>query len=180
MTNNNLFGSQFSTSNPFNSGVNPTLDASLAESYARLEALKQQYAAAQNQQNNLQKAQPATVFTDINNELKGLSEDETAFILSSKEYQEANQKYQSEFSQFLINKFSTEYLQTGNTRTLEEMLLSIRRAKEKYKDKFAADINDIRDQNKDLLEKNNKLAESNEELQKQLEEIKSRLWKEGE
>jgi predicted RNase H-like nuclease (RuvC/YqgF family) len=53
----------------------------------------------------------------------------------------------------------------------------IRAKKDKYKDKFATDINEIRDQNKNLLDKNNKLAESNQALQKQLEEIKSRLWK---
>jgi predicted RNase H-like nuclease (RuvC/YqgF family) len=58
------------------------------------------------------------------------------------------------------------------------MLYIIRTQKEKYKDKFAKDINEIRDQNKDLLSKNNQLAESNNALQKQLEEIKSRLWKE--
>jgi lipoate-protein ligase A len=60
---------------------------------------------------------------------------------------------------------------------LEEMLYVIRAQKDKYKDKFATDINEIRDQNKNLLDKNNKLAESNQALQKQLEEIKSRLWK---
>jgi predicted RNase H-like nuclease (RuvC/YqgF family) len=53
----------------------------------------------------------------------------------------------------------------------------IRKEKEKYKDKFAADINEIRDQNKDLLTRNNQLAENNLALQKQLEEIKNRLWK---
>jgi lipoate-protein ligase A len=68
-------------------------------------------------------------------------------------------------------------MQTGNTRTLEEMLYVIRQQKEKYKDKFATDINEIRDQNKTLLDRNNQLAESNLVLQKQLEEIKTRLWK---
>jgi predicted RNase H-like nuclease (RuvC/YqgF family) len=58
------------------------------------------------------------------------------------------------------------------------MLYTIRSQKEKYKDKFATDINEIRDQNRDLLNKNNELAESNQALQKQLEEIKARLWKE--
>jgi polyhydroxyalkanoate synthesis regulator phasin len=68
-------------------------------------------------------------------------------------------------------------MQTGNTRTLEEMLYVIRKQKDKYKEKFATDINEIRNQNKTLLDKNNQLAESNQELQKQLEEIKARLWK---
>jgi predicted Zn-dependent protease len=158
--------------NPF-SNTPSVLDASLADSYAKLEALKRQQ-----QQMQQPAVQHATVFTDIENELKNLSEDETAFVTSSKEYQAIANKYQAEFSQFLINKFSNEYIQTGNTRTLEEMLYVIRQQKDKYKDKFATDINEIRDQNKTLLDKNNQLAESNQALQKQLEEIKSRLWKE--
>ena len=150
------------------------LDASLADSYAKLEALKRQQ--AQMQQSQVM-PQQSTVFTDIADELKNLSEDESTFITSSKEYQAISNKYQAEFSQFLINKFSNEYMQIGNTRTLEEMLYVIRQQKEKYKDKFATDINEIRDQNKTLLDRNNQLAESNLALQKQLEEIKTRLWK---
>jgi hypothetical protein len=57
------------------------------------------------------------------------------------------------------------------------MLFTIRNQKDKYKEKFATDINEIRVQNQDLLNKNNQLAENNLALQKQLEEIKSRLWK---
>jgi hypothetical protein len=170
--NNNLFGlnNNYNTSNPF-SNTPSVLDASLADSYAKLEALKRQ------QMQQQQIVPQATVFTDIENELKNLSEDETAFITSSKEYQTVSNKYQAEFSQFLISKFSNEYLQSGNTRTLEELLYVIRAQKDKYKDKFATDINEIRDQNKNLLDRNNQLAESNQALQKQLEEIKARLWK---
>jgi hypothetical protein len=171
--NNNLFGLNTNTNytSPF-SNTPSVLDTSLAESYAKLEALKRQQ-----QQVATPQIPVATVFTDIDNELKNLSEDETNFITSSKEYQAVLNKYQAEFSQFLINKFSNEYLQTGNTRTLEEMLFTIRNQKDKYKEKFATDINEIRVQNQDLLNKNNQLAENNLALQKQLEEIKSRLWK---
>jgi hypothetical protein len=170
--NNNIFGSSSNyPSNPF-SNTPSVLDSALADSYAKLEALKRQ-------QQSQQPIQHMTVFTDIENELKNLSEDELGFITSSKDYQTVSNKYQSEFSQFLINKFSSEYLQTGNTRTLEEMLHIIRSEKEKYKDKFASDINEIRDQNKTLIDRNNQLAENNQALQKQLEEIKSRLWKDN-
>jgi multidrug efflux pump subunit AcrB len=172
--NNNIFGTNYNTSNPF-SNTPSVLDATLADSYAKLEALKRQQ--QQLQQAATSVPQQNTVFTDIDNELKNLSEDELAFITNSKEYQTISNKYQAEFSQFLINKFSNEYIQTGNTRTLEEMLYTIRSQKEKYKDKFASDINEIRDQNKELVNKNNQLAESNQTLQKQLEEIKARLWK---
>jgi hypothetical protein len=173
MNNNSIFGNSLNyNTNPFLSSTNPqNTDDLLAQSFAKLEALKKQY--------NDSKTQQSTVFTDIESEFKNLSDDETQFIVNSSEYQAANLKYQSEFSQFLINKFSNEYLQTGNTRTLEEMLYIIRNQKEKYKEKFATDINEIRDQNKSLLDKNNQLAESNQQLQKQLEEIKNRLWKEA-
>lgn len=171
--NNNIFGMNTNyNTNPF-SNTPSVLDTSLADSYAKLEALKRQQ-----QQMQQPAVQQATVFTDIENEIKNLSEDEAAFVTSSKEYQAIANKYQTEFSQFLINKFSNEYMQTGNTRTLEEMLYIIRQQKDKYKDKFATDINEIRDQNKTLLDRNNELAESNQALQKQLEEIKARLWKE--
>ena len=101
MSNSNLFGSPFSSSNPFSNGTTPSLDSSLAESYARLEALKKQY-----NQNGQPMQQQSTVFSDIQNELKNLSEDESQFITNSKEYQAVNQKYQAEFSNFLINKFA--------------------------------------------------------------------------
>jgi regulator of replication initiation timing len=57
------------------------------------------------------------------------------------------------------------------------MLYVTRKEKENYKGKFAADINEIRAQNKSLIDKNNELAENNAVLQRQLEEIKNRLWK---
>jgi FtsZ-binding cell division protein ZapB len=86
-------------------------------------------------------------------------------------------QYQDEFSQFLISKFSAEYIQTGNAKTLEEMLFTIRQKKDQYKQKFAEDINEIRDQNKNLVEKNNQLAENNQILQEQLKAIQERLLK---
>ena len=126
----------------------------------------------QSQLNNGAPPSQATVFTDISNEFKDLTEDELNFITTSSEYQTLNNKYQSEFSQFLISKFSNEYLQTtGNTRTLEEMLFTIRSKKDQYKKKFANDINEIRDQNKELAERNNQLAANNIELQAQLKKL---------
>jgi FtsZ-binding cell division protein ZapB len=175
MNTGNLFNSNFSSSNPFNiSGNNTTqdLENSLMQSYARLEALK----AKQNQlQNNQVVQQQSTVFTDIASEFEGLSSDETNFIVGSKEYQNLNAKYQNEFTQFLITKFSSEYIQTGNVKTLEEMLFTIKQKKEQYKQKFAEDINEIRDQNKNLLDRNNELAHNNQVLQEQLKSIQERF-----
>lgn len=165
-----MFNNNFSSSNPFsfNNKTASNIEDSLLQTYAQLEALK----AKQNQLNGGVVPQQNTVFTDISNEFKDLSEDETNFIISSPEYKTLNDKYQAEFTQFLISKFSNEYLQTtGSSRTLEEMLFTIRNKKELYKKKFANDINEIRDQNRELLERNNTLAASNQELQNQLKKI---------
>jgi ATP-dependent Lon protease len=176
-TTQNLFNSGFSSSNPFNISGNyntttQELENSLMQSYARLEALKAK-------QNQYQQTPQNTVFTDIANEFEGLSLDESTFILNSQEYQKLNNKYQNEFSQFLISKFAGEYIQTANVQTLEEMLFTIRQKKEQYKQKFAEDINEIRDQNKNLVEKNNKLAENNQLLQEQLKAIQDKILKNG-
>jgi gas vesicle protein len=169
LNNNGIFNSNYSMSNPFGmNGQNQSLDASLMEAYNKLEALKNQqpqYAIK-------------TVFTEISDEFKDLSSDESAFIVSSKEYQNAFNKYQTEFSEFLTNKFSNEFLQVNGGRSVEELLFTIRKQKDQYKTKFANDINEIRDQNRELINKNDQLANNNAELQKQLKEIQSMLWKE--
>lgn len=167
---NNIFGSNFSTSNPFsmNTANSSQIDTSLQEAYAKLEALKKQQIQGQGQpQVNMQ----SNVYIDISNEFKNLTEDEQRFVMASDDYQKINLQYQREFSEFLTQKFAGEYLQAGNTRTLEEMLFIIRKQKDKYKEKFAEDINEIRTQNKSLLERNNQLAEANIGLQEQLKKI---------
>lgn len=181
MSSNGLFNSNYSSSNPFSmyNGTNSqaNLDQSLAEAYTRLEALKRQQQLFQQQSNQPTAVvnQRQTVFTDIADEMKDLSEDEMNFIVSSKDYQTVNAKYQEEFSSFITSKFAAEYIQTENVRTLEELLGVIRKRKEQYKSKFAEDISEIREQNKNLVDKNNELAESNAVLQKQLMDIQNKL-----
>ena len=124
---NNIFGSSYSNSNPFG-GINQnnpqTAYENLMQAYnTKLEALKKQQA-----QFNIQPQ--STVFTDIAFEFKNLPEDEVNFIVNSEEYQTLNSRYQAEFSQFLINKFSNEYLQSNTSGTLEQMLNVIRKQKE--------------------------------------------------
>jgi transketolase len=174
MTNyNGIFNSNYSSSNPFGMGnLSSNLEASLADACGKLEAIKAQQAQLQINQH-----QQKTVFTDIAEEFKDISTDENQFILSSTEYQEAFNKYQTEFSEFLTSKFSNEFLQSNGGRSLEELLFTIRKQKDAYKSKFTKDINEIRDQNKQLLTNNNKLAEDNILLQQQLKEIQEQLWK---
>jgi molybdopterin converting factor small subunit len=184
MNNNSIFNPSYSQSNPFTlpaTTTAPAINSELIDSYARLEAIRQRQAElnAMSQKAAIPDVQATarkTVFSDIADEFNGLSEDETAFITNSPEYQKLNNKYQAEFSNFLISKFSNEYMQSGNTRTLEELLYEVRRQKDRYKEKFAEDINQIRDQNKQLTDQNNALALSNQELQEQLKEIRAKLW----
>jgi stalled ribosome rescue protein Dom34 len=168
---NGIFNSNYSSSNPFGMGnLSNNLEASLADAYGKLEAIKAQQAQLQNHQQK-------TVFSEIAEEMKEISQDESQFILSSSEYQNAFNKYQTEFSEFLTSKFSNEFLQTTGGRSVEELLFTIRKQKDTYKSKFAKDINDIRDQNKQLLNNNNKLAEDNILLQQQLKEIQEKFLK---
>lgn len=163
---NGIFNSNYSTSNPFGmSGNGQNNQQALTEAYAKLEMLKQQQ----------QSPQKLTVFTDIANELAALSEDEMTFITTSPEYQKSYNKYQTEFSEFLTNKFANEFISASGGTSLEELLFVIRQKKDAYKSKFAKDINEIRDQNKSLLDKNNRLAEDNEKLKEQLKNIQERL-----
>lgn len=161
---NGIFNSNYSTSNPFNMGGNPSLGTQQTLDAYKLEMLKQQ-----------QQPQQTTVYTDIAGELANLSPDESNFITSSPEYQKSYTKYQTEFSEFLTNKFANEFIAASSGKSLEELLFVIRQQKDAYKSKFAKDINEIRDQNKSLLNKNNKLAEDNEKLKEQLKSIQERL-----
>ena len=165
--NNSLFSSQFSTSNPFMNQPQSIsqIDQNIANVYSQLEALK-------NPQQNQQRQN--TVFTDIFNEMKSMSDDEKAYIFSTKEYVAANAKYQEEFSTFLINKFSGEFLQ-NHQRTMEELLSVIKNKKEQYKNKFADDVAEIRERNKDLADKNAALAKNNQILQEELKKIQMKL-----
>lgn len=179
MYENNFFNTGFSTSNPF-SNVGNKADP-LMDAYAKLEALKQQQMALNdrnNQNNNQYQQTQSNVFSDISNEFKDMSENETKFVLSSKEYIDAYNNYQTKFSEFITAKFANEFLQSGNGRCAEELLFTIKQQKEAYKGKFAKDISEIQEQNKNLANTNSKLIESNAELQKQLLEIQKKLTNE--
>jgi transposase-like protein len=116
-----------------------------------------------------------TVFTDISDEMKDLSEDEKRFIESSKEYIEASAKYQNDFSMFLVQYLGDEFTRSEFGKSPEQILAIIKKKKEEYKNHFAENISEIRDQNNNLALKNDELAKTNLELQKQLAEIKKQL-----
>lgn len=182
MDNNNIFNTTYSSSNPFsmrsNSGSSSALDSSLAQAYQRLEDIKKkqvQLDSLSGDPASSFQSNSRNVFSDIADELKEISQDELTFITSSPEYQKLNAQYQDDFSQFLISKFGNEFLQTGKQKTLEEILYTIKSKKDEYKKKFANEINEIRDQNKQLADRNNELAANNEKLQEQLKALQSQF-----
>ena len=152
---------------PFLNNNKPSIDSDLAAAYAQLEALKRQQTTQPQQMRN--------VFTDISDEMREVGEDERNFIESSAEYQKLNAQYQEEFSSFLIQYFSSDYLKSEYAKTPEKILALIRSKKEQYKSKFANDISDIKSQNQLLVSKNDELEKANLSLQAQLKEIKESL-----
>lgn len=152
---------------PFNSAAqlyqNPALRYPLSNQQQVLNSYIQQQQQPQN-----------TVINDITTELSDLSNNEKEFIMSSKEYIAADAKYQQEFSAFLIQKFSAEFLQS-HQRTMEELLHTIRLKKDEYKDNFAGDIKEVKNENEKLAKENTELAKVNLELQEQLKQIESKL-----
>lgn len=175
-TNSTSSSNPFALPGPMQSAQN--LDNSIMETYAKLNALKQRQAELNSMvqgQPVMQQQMQRTVFSDIATEMSDLGEDELNFIVSSNEYRQLNERHQREFSEFITEKFSNEYIATGRTKTLEQLLAVIRKRKEEYKSRFASDITEIREQNKSLVDKNNELAQSNAELQKQLEIIQQKL-----
>ena len=155
---------------PFLNNNKPTIDSDLVAAYAQLEALKKQ----QLQQPQVPQ-QIRNVFTDISDEMRDIGEDERNFIESSSEYQKLNSQYQEEFSSFLIQYFSNDYLKSEYAKTPEKILALIRTKKEQYKSKFANDISDIKAQNQILVDKNDALEKANVSLQAQLKEIRDSL-----
>lgn len=157
-TNTSLFPSPYSQ----------TSEDRLNQLYQEMEMLKQY----KNNSNNINKK---TVFTDISDEMKDLSEDERRFIETSKEYMEASAKYQNDFSMFLIQYLGDDFIKSEYGKTPETILAIIKKKKDEYKNRFAEDISEIREQNSNLATRNEELAKTNSELQKQLAEIREKL-----
>lgn len=153
-TSNNLFSNPLYNSNE-----------RLNELYKNMELLKQ----AQQPQNQ------KTVFTEINAELKELSEDEKRFIEGSEDYLRASQNYQNAFSMFLIDNFGAEFSKSPYGKTAEELLMTLKQQKENYKNRFAKNITEIKEKNDALAQQNTELAKINQGLQAQLLEIQKKL-----
>lgn len=152
---------------PFNSAAQLYQNPALRYPISNQQQILNNYIQQQTQPQN-------TVIDDISTELSDLSNNEKEFIMSSKEYIAADTKYQQEFSSFLIQKFSSEFLQS-HQRTMEELLHTIRLKKDEYKDRFAGDIKEVKTENEKLAKENENLVKTNLELQEQLKQIETKL-----
>jgi hypothetical protein len=164
-------------SNPFQNNSENTLFSNsylnnasnnFAEAYKKLELLKQQA-------NGGQPPEKKTVFSEIFAEWDASSDDEKIFIENSKEYIEANSEYQKAFNTFLIEHLGNDFIHSKHGLSAEKLLNTIRNRKDAYKNKFAADIESIKEINSKLEKNNEELAKTNLDLQKQLEDIQKRL-----
>jgi uncharacterized membrane protein len=158
---------------PFNNKQTNTIFSNPYSSEDRINKLYQDLEMMKSQQQP--QPQQRTVFTDINEEIANISDDERRFIETSDEYIQASQKYQNDFSLFLMEYLGPDFIRSKFGKSPEEVLLVIRKKKEEYKNKFAENLNEIRDQNANLAHQNNELAKTNQELQKELAEIRKQL-----
>ena len=104
-------------SNPFLNNKS----ADLNDIYNKINALKMQ------QQQTQQPAQNA--YDDLKSLYKDMSVDERKFIESSNEFISANIQYQEAFSNFLIDKFGGEFLQSKYGVTVEKVVATIQNKK---------------------------------------------------
>ena len=158
MNNQNVF------SNPFlnNKGTD------LTDIYNKINTLKMQQ----------QQTQPPiqNAYDDLRDLYKDMSIDERKYIESSNEFISANIQYQEAFSNFLIDKFGGEFLQSKYGVTVEKVVATIKDKKEKYRENLTNDISTIKEQNKELITKNEELAKNNQELTNLIKSLQDQLW----
>lgn len=158
MNNQNVF------SNPF---LNNKTD-DFNDIYNKINALKMQ------QQQTQQPTQNA--YDDLRGLYKDMSVDERKYVESSNEFVSANIQYQEAFSNFLIDKFGGEFLQSKYGVTVEKVVATIKQKREEYHENLANDISTIKEQNQELITKNEELAKNNQELTNLIKSLQDQLW----
>lgn len=88
-----------------------------------------------------------TVFTDITEEWNKCTAEEQNFINNDENYIKANLKYQQAFSSFLLEMWGQQFIASPHGKTAEEVLISLRNAKEKYRQKTDSTVKDVQQQN---------------------------------
>lgn len=119
-------------------GVNNYNSSNLYEELARLKNA------------SLQLPTYRTVFNDISDEWNKATAEEQAFINNDEDYIKANLKYQQAFNSFLLEMVGQQFITSPHGATAEEVLLSLRRAKERYREKADSTVKSVQEQNEML------------------------------
>lgn len=92
-----------------------------------------------------------TVFTDIADEWNKCTAEEQSFINNDENYVKTNLKYQQAFSSFLLEMWGQQFIASPYGKTAEEVLIALRGAKDKYRQKTDTTVKDVQEQNRLLL-----------------------------
>lgn len=91
-----------------------------------------------------------TVFNDISDEWNKCTAEEQAFINNDEDYIKSNLKYQQAFNSFLLEMVGQQFISSPHGKTAEEVLLSMRHAKDKYRQKADSTVKTVQEQNEVL------------------------------
>ena len=109
--------------------------------YADIERLKSM---------SLQLPNYRTVFTDISEEWSKCTQEEQVFINNDEKYVEANLAYQQAFNSFLLEMVGPQFLGSQYGKSAEYVLIALKQAKEKYRQKTDVTIKNVQEQNEKL------------------------------
>jgi hypothetical protein len=93
-----------------------------------------------------------TVFNDIADEWGNCSEDERRFIESDADYMQANVAYAQQFNAFLLDQFGLQFANSKYGTSAEQVLITLRNARGKYRTNAIEDVAKIKSENA-LLQK---------------------------
>lgn len=91
-----------------------------------------------------------TVFNDIADEWNKSTAEEQTFINNDEDYVKANFKYQQAFNSFLLEMVGQQFASSNYGRTADEVLLSMKKAKEKYRQNADTTVKNVQEQNEML------------------------------
>lgn len=121
---------------PSNIGYNDTRGI-----YAELDRLKNM---------SLQMPTYRTVFNDIADEWNKCTPEEQSFINNDEEYVKANLIYQQSFNSFLLELVGSQFLSSQYGKTAESVLLTMRKARDGYRQQADLTVRSIQEQNEML------------------------------
>lgn len=90
------------------------------------------------------------MFNDIADEWNKCTAEEQAFINNDEDYVKSNLKYQQAFNSFLLEMVGQQFVVSPYGKTAEEVLLTMKRAKERYRQNTDNTVRSVQEQNEIL------------------------------